>query len=162
MSMAKKAHLDALTPDELSAKKSIILETLCDEFNREAAAKAASLSMGQFRLLLAKDEEFRGQVQAIKGGDDDQIADYARKNIRYFLTNGDDRAKLTATIHADKTRGGYGNTKQAKAPAANMHPVDVKRYRDPEPAKKAEVSIKLPQEDYTETPDADLLFGEPN
>ena len=113
-------QIKALSSDELDAVKAVILDSMARDYDREAAVKAAGITLRALRLLLAQDGEFREKFAALKNADDDILADAARSNLKQLLMQGN----VTVTLYVDKTRGGY-EKKGRVVEEANKLPIPV-------------------------------------
>lgn len=129
-----KAALASLSPDELSAKKNIILmELATGPFDREQAALNVGLTIKELRYLVSQDDDFKAHIAAIKDGNDDSMADLASRNLREVMEGEASAARNQVSMYVDKTRGNYGVTQKIQYEGVKkIDPVDLSQHTTPD------------------------------
>jgi len=134
-----------MTRVETDQLKLVYLSELsANRADRHAAAQAVGITLRDVGFLEADDPGFKQKCSQVLEADDMLLADMAR-NALHELIQGSDRAKLTAAMYLDKTRGGYGQTSKVEQVVTHkdgdIHPVSLADYAVRASAKKIVGSV---------------------
>lgn len=136
---APRTVLAGMTATEVERLKILLLGELATQaeetgkMDRSEAADRLGITLREFAVLVQDDPEFKAQIQAIKGADDERLADKARQVMWEELNNTGSKMRTTVAIYVDKSRGGYHERRQVehsvKDKPETVDPVDLKQFR---------------------------------